>query len=69
MSDREEQTKKKEIDHRYTAEIVCPHCGYEFRDSFEFDDDGITECYECEESFSFERQVDITYSTNKIDER
>ena len=29
---------EKEIDHKNTDEIICPHCGYEFNDSIEFVD-------------------------------
>jgi len=45
-----------EIDHKFTNEIVCPYCGYEFSDSWEYLDpsndshDGEeidVECLEC----------------------
>lgn len=54
-----------EIDHEYTREIVCPHCGYEFGDSWEADDYGEDNCPECDGKFTFEREVDIHYSTTK----
>lgn len=49
-----------------TDEIVCPHCGHEHRDSFEFDDSGITECEACEKPFTYNREISITYSTEKL---
>ena len=52
-----------EIEHQYTTEIVCPHCGYEFSDSWEFEDSGDAECYRCDLAFFFERQIEVTYTT------
>jgi len=48
---------KKEIDCSYTDEIVCPHCGYEFSDSwenFQYNDEYIEgiECEKCEKEFN-----------------
>ena len=28
-----------EIKHKYTKEIVCPYCGYEFSDSWDYSSD------------------------------
>lgn len=39
------------IDCSYTDEVVCPHCGYEYSDSWEFSDYEEEECCECGESF------------------
>lgn len=56
-----------EIDHEYTSEIVCPHCGYESGDSWEMDDnDGSMDCGECEKDFNYTRIIAINYSTSKI---
>lgn len=52
-----------------TPEAVCPHCGYEFTDSYEmvselegsFD----WECPECEKPFHGIQNVTITYTTEK----
>jgi hypothetical protein len=57
--------KNGEIDHYYTSEIVCPHCGYVHHDSWEWGEDGEDECGECEERFSYRRIVTIEYSTEK----
>ena len=55
----------KEIDHKYTGEIVCPHCGYVNSDSWENDNNGWEECPECEKPYSWERIVTIEYTTQK----
>jgi len=53
------------IDHEYTPEIVCPYCGHEQSDSWEFSDDGTHECSMCDNEFNYERIVTIQYSTSK----
>jgi DNA-directed RNA polymerase subunit RPC12/RpoP len=56
-----------EIDTDYTDEIVCPHCGYEYSDSWEFDGYSDTiECSSCGEGFEYTRDVSVTYSTQKV---
>ena len=55
-----------EIDHKYTREITCPHCGHALSDSWEFADEGREICDACGEKFSFERDVEVTYSTAKL---
>ena len=56
-----------DINHEYTNEIVCPHCGAEWSDSWECANDyGEEECDECEKKFSYNRDVEVTYSTSKI---
>ncbi|APM41375.1 hypothetical protein [Clostridium kluyveri] len=58
----------KDINHECTDEIVCPFCGQEFTDSWEYGDDealGLIECDECGKSFYASREVSITYSTRK----
>lgn len=60
------------IDCSYTDEIVCPHCGYEHRDSWERNDgdEGTfeTECGECERMFECRRCVSISYVSREIPE-
>lgn len=60
---------KKEIDHECTDEITCPHCGSEFSDSWEYgsgdDEIGLIECGECEKLFYANRNVSVSYSTEK----
>jgi hypothetical protein len=55
-----------EINHEYTEEIVCPWCGYEFSDSWEWSDyDDNEKCPKCNKSFSYERIVSCEYSTKR----
>jgi len=61
----------KEIDHDNTDEIVCPHCGYEHRDSWDFfsydycDDSTESECGSCGLMMIITREFDVKYSTSK----
>lgn len=63
----------KEIDHDYTEEIVCPYCGYEFGDSWEYADytEIKVECGDhinCGEEFIVYPDITVTYTTRKIKE-
>lgn len=55
------------IDHEYTKEVVCPHCGYEENDSWEYSDDTETECSECGKLFGISIHEEVTYVTYKPD--
>lgn len=55
----------KKIDHTYTDEVVCPHCGYEFGSSHELGEDGEVDCEKCGKSFLFCQNIEITYTTWK----
>lgn len=55
------------IDHEYTSQIISPYCGWEDRDSWEAGDSGDMECDRCGKKFHLERDVTVTYSTDKID--
>ena len=50
-----------EIDHEYTDEVVCPHCGFECGDSWEFPDEDDRECDECGKQYAFFRDYKISY--------
>lgn len=56
-----------EIEHNYTSKIVCPYCGYKFKDSWEIDsgnqDIGECDCHQCEKTFIAYRNVEVTYNT------
>ena len=52
--------------HSDTWEIICPYCGYEYKNSGEMIDSGIEECENCDKEFKFEREVIVTYSTCKL---
>jgi len=59
------------INHEYTSEIVCPWCGYEFGDSWDIgpedEDIGQIECEECERAFTANRNISVSYSTQKCE--
>ena len=62
-----------EIDHDMTHEAVCPHCGYEHGDSWEFGgqsgrDVGHVDCMDCGKPFSWSREYEVTYTTRKVAE-
>jgi hypothetical protein len=57
------------IDHKFTEDIVCPHCGHVHVDSWEWGggEEGDWEDYECEcceNKFNWSRHVKISYSTS-----
>jgi len=55
------------IDHEYTDEIVCPYCGCEVSDSWEYGcDDDVIDCSECGKKFRYYRDTHVTYNTRKI---
>lgn len=55
------------MEHEWTEEIVCPYCGDEDPDSWEWnggeEGDGHTDCKSCGREFYVQRHVLITYST------
>lgn len=61
-----------EIEHKYTSEIVCPYCGDELGDSWEFgsgrQDIGEVDCPNCEKTFIAYRNIEVTYNTWKKDD-
>lgn len=62
------------IDTECTANIICPHCGYEDHDSWEVsigsgnwdEGEGETDCPSCGATFFVERRVSIDYTTRKL---
>jgi hypothetical protein len=56
-----------ELDHTLTPFIICPYCGYEDFDSFEYRyNDGDINCSCCAKQFHYERNVDVMYTTKKL---
>ena len=58
----------EKINHEYTDEIVCPYCGYEFTDSWEFSDtqdEQQVDCHDCGEEFLLYVHVSVDYTTYK----
>jgi DNA-directed RNA polymerase subunit RPC12/RpoP len=54
--------------HEYTDEIVCPYCGYEFTDSWEYSDtqdEQKVDCHDCGEEFLLYMHLTVDYSTYK----
>lgn len=50
-----------------TEYMVCPHCGYADYDSAEFrNDEDTRDCGGCGLEFSYTREVQITYTTEKV---
>ena len=57
-----------EIEHDCTDEITCPYCGYEFSESWEYGrDHGEIECHECDKSFTYSRDIQVTYATSRME--
>ncbi len=53
-----------------TLEVVCPYCGKESpHDWSDYEDIGTKQCRECFKYFLYEREVHVTYSTSKMDEK
>jgi uncharacterized Zn-finger protein len=62
----------KFFDTEYQDFAICPHCGNEHRDAWEWDlgggieGEGEVNCEECDKEFSVSRMVEITYTTRKL---
>jgi hypothetical protein len=58
----------EDIDTYRTDNLVCPHCGYIDKDSWEMPDSSDkAECPECGKTFAYDRQYDVTYTSQKIE--
>lgn len=59
----------EKFDTDYTDNIVCPYCGYEESDSLEhtWDYDDEYECENCGKTFSWERNVLVSYTSFKAE--
>jgi DNA-directed RNA polymerase subunit RPC12/RpoP len=63
----------KEIDCQYTDEIICPYCGYEFGDSWEYmrsvESKFEVQCgdhHNCGKEFIVYPVMEITYCSEKL---
>ena len=60
------------LDHKYTRNIVCPHCGEEEENSWKRElgngDTVDIKCAECGTEFYAVRHIRISYSTCRIKE-
>lgn len=61
------------IDCKYTSEIVCPYCGHEHRDSWDYGIDGNEEieCRSetCGKRFYVESVTTVEYVSERIEDR
>jgi len=56
------------MEHKYQKEITCPYCNHEEFDSWQFtEESGLHACGSCEREFNVSRDIEVTYSTSKID--
>ena len=58
-------------EHQYTDEIVCPYCGYTFKDSCEEiapEECEEIDCEDCKKTFSASANMSISYVTRKLKE-
>ena len=60
-------------EHESTDELVCPHCGSEQSESYEFfhgnDEDTTASCGECGSEFAASRCVSVTYSSKPLKQK
>jgi hypothetical protein len=55
-----------QIDHEHTTSIVCPYCGHENSDSWEYqEDEDDVDCGSCDKSFSLAVHHSTTYTTSR----
>lgn len=54
------------IDCDHTQFIVCPYCGHEDQNSWEYHDSGNVYCGSCGEEFFMEREIVVYYTSKKI---
>ena len=55
-------------DTTWTEEVVCPYCGEIGEDSWEIEqDEGTNVCGSCEHEYFYERLVEITYTTRRLE--
>lgn len=60
---------EERINHDYTSEPICPHCGRAVRDAWELGESTDEhECGGCERLFSISRHIEVTWCTEEIDE-
>ncbi len=64
----EGRIKKFKGDTSFTQEITCPWCGYIHSDSWECET-GEYECEDCGRKYEVNRDMEITYSTVKIQDK
>lgn len=53
---------------KFQPNIICPYCGHEETDSWEWNKDHTYECGECGKKSDLTVDYTIEYSTSKIDD-
>jgi len=62
------QLNNNKMEHNNERNITCPYCGWEDEDSWEFgEDEGTATCGSCEKEFNVTREIEVTYSTSRIE--
>jgi len=58
----------QDINCDFTDSITCPYCGHKLTDSWEMPDSSDEEiCDYCHSKYSYERDVEVTYNSVKIE--
>lgn len=59
---------EKGVSREYTSNLTCPYCGYENLDSWEMaDSDTESQCGVCGSVFSYDREIEVTYSSHPVE--
>jgi hypothetical protein len=60
--------RRSDMRHECESNIKCPYCDWEDEDSWEFgEDSGTYTCGDCGKEFNVKREVEVTYSTSRLD--
>ena len=60
----------KEIDTSRKDDIICPHCGHTYTESWEvadYNNEGEQDCAECGKKFYWVEHRVVTYTTEKLE--
>lgn len=55
----------------YQPLITCPYCSHKIENSFDYnrDENDYLECEECEETFEFVVEIEVSYSTYPVENK
>lgn len=54
------------MEHEYTSQLICPHCDKAQSDAWEWaDSDDEAMCGHCDMPFSYERRIEVTYTSRR----
>lgn len=60
------RVKNFEEDTDYRDDIICPYCGCEYGDCWEWGEDGEYKCDDCGNKFTYTRNTSVDYTTERI---